>query len=176
MKPLTPFATTDLTKSLVVKANFFQAAADLLLIEFTISGPLHLISWPTASGGARENDLWNHTCLEAFFSSGQTEKAPYTEINCSPNGSWNAYAFSSYREGMTPSDTLTVRLKQRESTPQDARFQVEIQSTSPLAIQALGLSAVIEFTGGEKSYWALHHPGSRPDFHSKDGWHHLATR
>ena len=33
----------------------------------------------------------------------------------------------------------------------------------------LGLSAVIEETAGRKSYWALAHPGGRPDFHHAAG-------
>lgn len=34
----------------------------------------------------------------------------------------------------------------------------------------LGLTAVIETITGEKSYWALHHPVLRPDFHHRDGF------
>ena len=32
----------------------------------------------------------------------------------------------------------------------------------------LGLSAVIEETGGRLSYWALAHPPGKPDFHHSD--------
>ena len=34
----------------------------------------------------------------------------------------------------------------------------------------LGLSAVIEETDGRLSYWALAHPGERPDFHHRDSF------
>jgi hypothetical protein len=33
---------------------------------------------------------------------------------------------------------------------------------------ALGLSAVIEAADGSRSYWALRHPSSAPDFHHPD--------
>jgi hypothetical protein len=34
----------------------------------------------------------------------------------------------------------------------------------------LGLSAVIEETNGNKTYWALVHPPGKPDFHHKDAF------
>ena len=35
---------------------------------------------------------------------------------------------------------------------------------------AIALTAVLEFTGGRMSYWALAHPPGRPDFHHRDGF------
>jgi hypothetical protein len=34
----------------------------------------------------------------------------------------------------------------------------------------IGLTAVIETTDGQFSYWALHHPTERPDFHHRGGF------
>ncbi len=34
----------------------------------------------------------------------------------------------------------------------------------------LGLSAVVEAADGSLSYWALHHPAARPDFHNGEGF------
>ncbi|MCC6171787.1 MAG: DOMON-like domain-containing protein [Gammaproteobacteria bacterium] len=34
----------------------------------------------------------------------------------------------------------------------------------------LGLSAVLEAADGSLSYWALHHPSARPDFHNEGGF------
>jgi hypothetical protein len=34
----------------------------------------------------------------------------------------------------------------------------------------IGLSAVIEDTNGEISYWALAHPPGKPDFHHANGF------
>jgi len=34
----------------------------------------------------------------------------------------------------------------------------------------LALSAVVEETDGRLSYWAIAHPGERPDFHHRDGF------
>ena len=38
------------------------------------------------------------------------------------------------------------------------------------ALMRIGLSAVIEDTAGSLSYWALHHPRSKPDFHHRGGF------
>ncbi|OGB15118.1 MAG: hypothetical protein A3B67_07385 [Burkholderiales bacterium RIFCSPHIGHO2_02_FULL_66_10] len=37
----------------------------------------------------------------------------------------------------------------------------------------LGLSAVLETRDGLLSYWALHHPTARPDFHHRAGFAHV---
>lgn len=177
MRALSSFTKTSQTQSLAVSAELFQISPEHLLLEFHFSGDLQKVVWPQDEGSFQRRDgLWQHTCLEAFFSFGATEQAPYVEINCSPNGNWNAYSFSSYRQGMAPCQNITVRLKHRESEAQDARFQIEISSTEPLQIAQLGLTAVVEFQSGEKSYWALSHPGPQADFHNKAGWMTLATQ
>lgn len=184
MKTLIPFTATSLTENFSVKANLLKTSSQTLFIEFLIHGPIDLISWPSSEAphpdtstllpGGRKDELWKSTCLEAFFSSGTKNEDPYAEINCSPNGDWNAYSFQSYREGMMPSSEISVHLTQKKSNEHTAQFWVEIQSTAPLNIHSVGLSMVMEFTTGEKSYWALRHPASVADFHSKVGWDHSA--
>ncbi len=41
-----------------------------------------------------------------------------------------------------------------------------LSAIHPRAPLRLGLSAVIEASGGTLSYWALHHPADKPDFHN----------
>lgn len=170
MRQLRPFIVTPHTQALEVSAELFQTSAQHFLLEFNISGDIHQIAWPPSSDESRHDGLWQNTCWEAFFSAGSENADTYTEINCSPNGDWNAYNFSSYREGMTLAADVTVCLKQRDSLGDSVRFQMEVSCTSPLSLQSVGLMAVIEFTDGSKSYWALHHPRSQPDFHDKGGW------
>jgi hypothetical protein len=43
------------------------------------------------------------------------------------------------------------------------------QNSADKSLQ-LGLSAVIEANDGSRSYWALLHPESRPDFHHRAGF------
>lgn len=40
----------------------------------------------------------------------------------------------------------------------------------PANILEVGVSCVLEHNNGEKSYWALSHPGKQPDFHHPDGF------
>lgn len=184
MKSLTPFAATSLTRDFSVKANLLKTSSQTLLVEFLIQGPLDLISWPsshesllntsTLPPGNRKDELWKTTCLEAFFSSGIQNEDPYVEINCSPNGDWNAYSFQNYREGMMRSSEVSVHLKQKKSAEHEAQFWIEIQSAASLSIHSFGLAMVMGFTNGEKSYWALRHPASAADFHSKEAWEHSA--
>lgn len=175
MKSLTAFTATPLTEKFSVAAKLSKTSVQVLSVEFKILGPVDLISWPTSKKVVtRENELWKTTCLETFFSAGTTQEDPYVEINCSPNGNWNAYRFLRYREGMTPSAEISVLLKQKKIHADEAYFLIEIQSTNTLNIQSCGLTMVMEFTNGKKSYWALRHPGSTADFHSKEGWDHSA--
>ncbi|NUN05682.1 MAG: DOMON-like domain-containing protein [Bdellovibrio sp.] len=171
MRSLLPFAKTPLSASISVHAELFQTSPENILVEFLISGALQNIAWPPPQViEARADELWKQTCLEVFISHGLSAQDPYLEVNCSPNGNWNAYSFSSYRQGMTPAADITVRLKERSSQSNEARFRLEIASTQALHVAHLGLTAAIEFTSGEKSYFALKHPAAQADFHDKNGW------
>lgn len=171
MRPLRPFQKTSLSETISVQAELFQTSPEHILIEFQISGALQNIAWPSPQVvEERTDELWKTTCLEAFISAGLSPSDAYVEVNCSPNGNWNAYSFSSYRQGMARATYITVRLKERSSEHKEARFRIEISSTQTLHAAHLGLTAVIEFTSGEKSYFALNHPAAQADFHDKKGW------
>lgn len=171
MKSLHPFQPTRQTQQLQLQAELFQLSEQTLLAEFRISGFLDRVLWPSShETEVRVDELWKTTCLEVFVAAEKSNTSPYVEINCSPNGNWNAYSFSSYRQGMTPSSHITVRLKERAAEGADAHFRIEIHSPQPLSSHCVGLSAVIEFIDGEKSYWALQHPKPQADFHDKNGW------
>lgn len=171
MKKLIPFTPTPATEEFQIHAKFFAISNLKFEVEFQISGPLQKIAWPPRHIiESRADELWKTTCLEAFLSDDASPESPYLEINCSPNGDWNAYSFQKYRAGMNPSQNTTVRLKDNHMESQTATFRIEIESTTPQNANIVGLTAVIEFTNAEKSYWALQHPGPQPDFHNKKGW------
>ncbi|UOF01633.1 DOMON-like domain-containing protein [Bdellovibrio reynosensis] len=171
MNVLQPFASTPLTDQFKIFSDLQIISAEKIEITFQISGPLDKILWPDpAIIESRQDELWKTTCLETFLGSGPQANDSYTEVNCSPNGNWNAYSFSSYREGMSPSPDITVRLKEKSTQGQNGFFKIELLSTKAIAASCVGLTAVIEFTTGEKAYWALRHPKSTADFHDKTGW------
>ncbi|XGC79717.1 DOMON-like domain-containing protein [Bdellovibrio bacteriovorus] len=171
MNLLQPFVRTPLTEQFKISSDLQRVSSEKIEITFQFSGPLHKIQWPDPLIiESRQDELWKTTCLEAFLGAGSEPKDSYIEINCSPNGNWNAYSFSSYREGMTPSAHITVRLKEKSIQDQNAVFKIELHSTQAIATACIGLTAVTEFTDGEKAYWALRHPKSTADFHDKNGW------
>jgi hypothetical protein len=116
----------------------------------------------------RADELWRHTCFEAFACA--SPNTGYFEFNFAPSMQWAAYRFSGYRTGMSvASEVGTPRFEVRSS---DACYELQVAlelnrlpGLSNDATWKLGLSAVIEETSGRKSYWALAHPPGDPDFH-----------
>jgi hypothetical protein len=108
--------------------------------------------------------LWEHTCCELFVALGQGEA--YEEWNVSPTGQVTRFAFSSYRARVlfdTPAIDVRVNASPRELVVEAGLPQL---GTGAL----LSPTAVIEDAAGGLSYWAVHHPCARPDFHHRDGF------
>lgn len=173
MNMLHPFEETALTRLFKITVKNYTVrnhttAPNELVLEFTLQGPLEHIHIPEKSlKESRRDELWKHTCLECFFSLNTEESAPYFEINCSPNGDWNAYYFSSYRQGMQPSQNLRVKLTRPPGSATEAFFQITIQGEELRSAHYLGVTAVLEFIDGTRSFYALNHPGPQADFHLK---------
>ena len=137
-------------------------AKDRLRLRFTATGDVEEISLPPIREPARADQLWQHTCFEAFVRhSGNC----YWEFNFSPSSHWAGYAFTGYRTDMSPLALAqpAVIVCKRERT---LRMDVELLLPAHLAWGDLNLAAVIEEKSGHKSYWALAHPPEGPpDFH-----------
>ena len=141
----------------------YERRAALLWLRFIVQDDPDLILWPSEAPPTRTENLWAHTCFEAFVS---TDRG-YREFNLSPSGQWASYGFADYREGMCAADESVVvdgldggsdymALEGRIDLPNDA--------------VRLALSAIIETRDGEKTYWALAHPSDKPDFHHPDSF------
>jgi hypothetical protein len=119
----------------------------------------------------RKDRLWEHTCFEIFL--GKSGKRNYWEFNLSPSGDWNVYSFSDYREGMKPEtsfDRLPFKVKSLSLQELRLEITVDIMIFTGFSDIDVGLSAVVERKDGCKDYWAVSHPGDRPDFHAREGW------
>jgi hypothetical protein len=133
----------------------------VLSLSYTVEGALDRVLWPGPMAAARIDELWMHTCFEAFVQ--PAGEAGYTEINLSPSGRWATYHFDGHRVGMRNaaavpdlswrSPALTASIDLGDIADMDWR---------------LGLTAVIEAVDGSKSFWALEHPAGPPDFHNAD--------
>jgi hypothetical protein len=150
-----------------VEVEVVRADPTTLTLTYVIAGDIAALAVPQPAAPMRTDELWRRTCLEAFVRPEGGEA--YLEFNLSPSSQWAAYAFAGYREGMAEADLPPPRISV-EATPTTLRLQATLQGLPPGACR-LALTAVIEETGGHKSYWALAHPRpDRPDFHHAAGF------
>jgi hypothetical protein len=137
-----------------------------LVLSYVVSGKIGVLRMPPVVAAARSDELWRHTCFEAFVrTSAATE---YYEFNFSPSTQWAAYRFDNYRSGMRVATEIGApRIEMRSSAERySLQAALELDRLSPP--WRLGLSAVLEETNGRKSYWALTHPPGKADFHHAD--------
>jgi len=139
-----------------------------LSLRYVVEGAIGDLLLPPATEPRRADELWRHTCFEAFVRAGGDE---YCELNFAPSTQWAAYRFGGYRNGMRVADEIGApRIDVRTDAARfDMRVSVALERALPGdAVWRLGLSAVIEEANGRKSYWALAHPTGKPDFHHAD--------
>ncbi|MCT0224156.1 DOMON-like domain-containing protein [Synechococcus sp. CS-1328] len=173
---LVPFqsdtATPDLFVAGLSLTGWIQRLGPELRIHYCLQAPLaELLLPPPAQQPQRCDDLWMHTCLEAFLAVEGDD--PYWEINLSPSGDWNVYRLEGYRLGLTPEASVTALPFLCQQRPQQLELALPCPLPPPLAAAAalqVGISAVIEHRGGALSTWALAHPGPEADFHRRDGF------
>jgi len=143
-----------------------------LRINYCLEGDIGLIRVPPPRERVMGHQLWRHTCFEAFIKiEGQ---GTYHELNFAPSSVWAVYSFSSYRNGAPLTDeSICTQLVVRSTSTRlelDAVIRLDrLSALHPHAALVLGLAAVIETSDG-LSYWALHHPGDKPDFHNVEGF------
>jgi hypothetical protein len=121
---------------------------------------------PPMVAAAGADELWRHTCFEAFVR--PSADPGYYEFNFSPSTQWAAYRFDSYRSGMRVATEIDAPRIEMRSTAESYTLQAALEFVGLASLLHLGLSAVLEETNGGKSYWALAHPPGKPDFHHAD--------
>jgi hypothetical protein len=154
-----------------IEVGVARPRADNLVLSYIVTGKMSDIRMPPAMATARGDELWRHTCFEAFVRA--SSGAEYYEFNFAPSTQWAAYRFSGYRSGMRVADEIGVPAIDVQSSPDRYTLQASLQldrlpDLSRKALLFLGLSALIEDTSGRMSYWALAHPPGKPDFHHAD--------
>jgi len=154
---LVPFRPHEAVRAISAR---LARAGSAVAIEYRLEGDIARLRIPDKMTGG---ELWQHTCFEIFAA--PPGMPSYLEFNFSPSGDWASYSFSSYRRG-TRFASADPRIKAR-ITP-DA---MELAATIDLpGAHSVGLSAVIEDADGALHYWALKHPGAKPDFHHRDAF------
>lgn len=122
------------------------------------------------------NELWKHTCFEAFVA--DPHSSGYLELNFAPSGEWAAYGFRSYRTGMAPLPLKKPPAARWHRAADKLTLSVDFRMDAlpgppgprpPVALRA-GLAAVLEDDRGAFTYWALRHPRGQPDFHHAEAF------
>ncbi len=147
-----------------VAAELGRLSGVQLRVRYAVSGAIDELLVPAPADPERADQLWRSTCFEVFAQQAGAEG--YDEFNFSPSTQWAVYRFDSYRSGMRPIEVLAPRV---EGGVEDGVYVLHAAFDLPgQAPWRLGLSAVIEETSGQKSYWALRHPAGQPDFHNDE--------
>ncbi len=144
-----------------------------LVLRYVVTGAISEVHLPSAAALMRADELWRHTCFEAFVCA--QKDGAYYEFNFAPQAAWAAYRFDGYRSGMCVATEVGVpRIETRsDSGAFELLASLELDRVPDLPKGVpwrLGLSAVIEETSGRLSYWALTHPAGKADFHHPGGF------
>ena len=154
--------TSELIRS---DTNFF--------IHYEVDGEIERVLLPAKSSSpSRTDDLWKATCFEYFIAFPLQPK--YWEFNMSPSGDWNIYKMDAYRRIGFREETAFTKLPFvfRKS---DIKLSLDISMDLSPIIQAqqkiqVGITAIIQTTDGNETYWALVHPGEQADFHLRESF------
>jgi hypothetical protein len=168
---LIPFAADPAAAIRHIDVRVARPAPARLALEYELLGDLSgvRIGSANASGANAEptDGLWRHTCMEVFIGHGPA--GHYLEFNLAPSGQWAGYRFSGYRSGMTPLTGTRAPSIELRTQPDRLLLSAVIELPADLTGDLrLGITAVIEDSGGQLAYWALRHACERPDFHHPD--------
>ncbi len=131
----------------------FERDGLALWLRFVAEGQMPEVVWPGPVEPGRADDLWRHSCFEAFV---QADDG-YVEYNLSPSGQWATYRFDDYRRGMRAADqgaeimTFEVSPDRAELTGRialDKGFPPLRSSRRKPGPSALGAPASGESSGG----------------------------
>ncbi|GAA0637740.1 DOMON-like domain-containing protein [Brevundimonas lenta] len=159
---LTPHPDTPSTAVDRIEVHL-ERREERLWLRFIVHGAVDRVVWPEPVGADRTDELWKHTCFEAFVPTHDG----YREFNMSPSGQWASYHFEGYRSGMAAADEI-IDVAMLDGAG-DWRA-VEAEFDLPPKAFFIGLAAVIEDVDGGISYWALAIPPGKPDFHHTDSF------
>ena len=161
-----------------IEVDVARPQAGRLILTYAVTGKIGDLAMPPVSDPVRTDELWQHTCFEAFL---RNPSGPgYYEFNFAPSTQWAAYRFSDYRTRRCVATEIGAPRTAVESSAERyvLRASLEIDRMQALSASGgrngsdqkwpLGLSAIIEEKNGQRSYWALNHPPGKADFHHSD--------
>ena len=153
-----------------VEVEITRPASGSLVLSYAVTGTIGDLLMPQTAAPTRADELWRHTCFEAFVKDAAGEA--YFEFNFAPSTQWAVYRFDQYRSGMRPAAGIEPPQIVVQSSPDryTLRATLSLPDLRGGRSLRLGLASVIEEKNGNKSLWALAHPPGQPDFHQADGF------
>ena len=156
-----------------IRIAYGYTQANVLGLRYVLTGPVDRLRVPPLKASERADELWRHTCFEAFV--GIAGEEAYDELNFAPSTQWAAYHFARYRFGMACAMDVEARDLAVRREPERLQLEVSVPLQKLAATAGdrplrLALAAVVESGDGTLSYWALRHPSGQPDFHHRDGF------
>jgi hypothetical protein len=163
---LQPFEPDDLLLSIDGSVEYQQG---LLEVHYALQGDLSQVLFPPAvDTPGRKFALWEATCLEFFVAIvGHTD---YWEFNLSPNSNWQVFHLNDYREGLKDEAAINYLPFTVKQDDRGLKLDLSIDLTclfSPDTKLEMAITAVIQATTSEYSYWSLQHSGEEADFHRR---------
>ena len=149
-----------------MEVEITRAMSGKLELVYHATGDIRGVRLPQLVEPERADELWRNTCFELFV------KVPgshsYCEFNFSPSSRWAAYGFDDTRQGMRNLESVAPSMA-LQVNEEDLILTVAVDPVHPGPLK-LAVSVVLEEMEGAMSYWALTHPGKRPDFHHPGGF------
>ena len=142
------------------------AIADgILRVEYHLSGLDGPACFPpTSANPARRLQLWRHTCFELLW--GPLRHPNYWELNASPAGHWNILAFAGYRRGLMEETRIGARIRaQRRPHGFSLSCSIPVAALGYPGPYRFAAAAILRMADGQRTFWAVRHPGEAPDFH-----------
>ena len=129
-----------------------REASTGLVLTYTMYGRITDVRIPCVSSSERADNLWLHTCFEAFVSA---DGSAYYELNFSPSTEWALYQFDSYRTGMRAPEGLAAPAIEVSGNDTSYRLSATLQLervtalTTERDLGALDLLLVTDVTAKE---------------------------
>ena len=170
---LTPHPDSRSSAISAIAVEILRSGVSLIDLRYVATGEVRNLAAAPPGLIERADELWRHTCFEAFL--WPAGGVPYCEFNFAPSRQWAAYQFEDWRRGMHPLDGFPAPGIEVSRDPSAFRLDARITLGGVTRLPGnmpwrLAVTAIIETTEGEKSYWSLAHPQGKPDFHHADNF------
>lgn len=168
---LLPFPAPDIPE-ITITGNISRQD-NLLTLHYSVAGNIRDILLPSPlAHPSRKDELWKSTCFEFFLAI--KDQPQYWECNMSSSGDWNVYRMDAYRRVGFREETSMQRLQFEVGNEAGILTLNAAADLSALVHQsqslAVGITAVIQTSAGNETYWALSHPTSYADFHLRESF------